>query len=364
MGQPKPDFLSLLLRQEAGRGDDRGSEKTDAESAPPSAAASPSAAAMPSSAALPSNATGASAAEGKAPASVGPPRPVVGVDPPAAASPERSRPDAAARAAAASRREAREDATRIEPKESERVRVELPAGAVVGVEEIVRQPPPPQSPQGKRPPLFPDPSRERAGVGGAQPPFPRALVYSILGVALVGVCWFAWQRLGGRIAAQEPGSRIAEPPAGNGGLEGVGPRDAGPRDPGWGDVAPLPPTLAGGSPALGEPGAAHWVIRAISYRDDAEGMARATSTAQELQARGFPDARAVRIAQSRDPKRFDVVVIVGLGSSNGDPALVALRERLEAVPPINPGEKKPPFAGAYLARQPEGDPLSSRASGR
>jgi hypothetical protein len=136
-------------------------------------------------------------------------------------------------------------------------------------------------------------------------------------------------------------------------------------NPGNGGTPARPPGLpTPGNPNPGNaegdgaaPAASGFVIRAITYPDNSDGIERAQSTVAELVSRGFTDARWIRLPQG---KRTEVVVLVGHGVSPKDTALVSTVQRLIALGGFGKGQaKQRPFADAYLIRQPEADRAST-----
>jgi hypothetical protein len=131
-------------------------------------------------------------------------------------------------------------------------------------------------------------------------------------------------------------------------------------NPGNGGTPARPPGLPTPGSAEGDgaaPAVSGFVIRAITYPDNSDGIERAQSTVAELVSRGFTDARWVRLPQG---KRTEVVVLVGHGASPKDTALVSTVQRLIALGGFGKGQaKQRPFADAYLIRQPEADRASS-----
>jgi hypothetical protein len=105
------------------------------------------------------------------------------------------------------------------------------------------------------------------------------------------------------------------------------------------------------------PPAQPYVIRAISYRDDADGLERAKSTAAELKNRGFADARVARLPKTKGSTDFECVILVGLGDTARDPYLALGIDRLTKLPGFGSGQaNQRPFANAFPIRQPEADP--------
>ncbi|MBI3819645.1 MAG: hypothetical protein HY286_13200 [Planctomycetes bacterium] len=194
----------------------------------------------------------------------------------------------------------------------------------------------------------------------------RGILYPVLLLLFVGACWYAYNRLfvpsdagdnnnpgAGSGAGNGSGSFINNSGAGgiiqNGGNEGGVANQNGLQNPANPVAASIP---ADANPASGHP----QVIRAIAYPDTAEFIELATSTVSQLRQHGFPDARAVRTPRDKEGKRFEIVVLVGIGESARDPKLIAIGERLRAMPGFGAGQSKQrPFEDALIIRQPDSD---------
>lgn len=196
----------------------------------------------------------------------------------------------------------------------------------------------------------------------------RLLIYPVLLLVLLLALWFAWGRMFGSNAGggvnnvnnpNGPGvhnSNNNENRSGAGENGDINKIDGNNYSPGPSQDNTLQNRQNIQNEDAKNPPAHPHILRAIAYPDSGDGVELANTTVSQLRQRGFPDARSLRLAKDAEGKRFEVVVVVGLGETARDPALLSLGERLRAVPGFGPGQSKQrPFEDAFIIRQPEAD---------